>query len=136
MKSERKAACLHSAQTRVEDADDGFVRIEELRELRGAIDETMRRRTKQLKYNEKHNITPTQIVKAIKGTLPVGGESNLTAQTASIGRNVGQAYVEPNNGVLFAADPIVAKMSKAQLGQQRRGHHYLVKRMPVRHSYR
>ena len=83
--------------------------------MQKTIDETMRRRTKQLKYNEKNNITPTQIVKAIKGTLPVGGESNLTAQTASIGRNVGQAYVEPNNGVLFAADPIVAKMSKAQL---------------------
>ncbi len=83
--------------------------------MQKTIDETMRRRTKQLKYNEKHNITPTQIVKAIKGTLPVGGESNLTAQTASIGRNVGQAYVEPNNGVLFAADPIVAKMSKVQL---------------------
>ena len=83
--------------------------------MQKTIDETMRRRTKQLKYNEENNITPTQIVKAIKGTLPVGGESNLTAQTASIGRNVGQAYVEPNNGILFAADPIVAKMSKAQL---------------------
>lgn len=83
--------------------------------MQRTIDETMRRRTKQLKYNEKNNITPTQIIKAIKGTLPVGGESNLTAQTASINRNVGQAYVEPNNGVLFAADPIVAKMSKAQL---------------------
>ena len=83
--------------------------------MQKTIDETMRRRTKQLKYNEENNITPTQIVKAIKGTLPVGGESNLTAQTASIGRNVGQAYVEPNNGVLFAADPIVVKMSKAQL---------------------
>ena len=83
--------------------------------MQKTIDETMRRRTKQLKYNEKNNITPTQIIKAIKGTLPVSGESNLTAQTASIGRNVGQAYVEPSNGVLFAADPIVAKMSKAQL---------------------
>ena len=83
--------------------------------MQRTIDETLRRRTKQLKYNEKNNITPTQIIKAIKGTLPVGGESNLTAQTASIGRNVGQAYVEPSNGVLFAADPIVAKMSKAQL---------------------
>ena len=83
--------------------------------MQKTIDETMRRRTKQLKYNEENNITPTQIVKAIKGTLPVGGDSNLTAQTAAVGRNVGQAYVEPSNDVLFAADPIVTKMSKAQL---------------------
>ena len=83
--------------------------------MQRTIDETMRRRTKQLKYNEENNITPTQIVKAIKGTLPVGGDSNLTAQTVAVGRNVGRAYVEPSNDVLFAADPIVAKMSKAQL---------------------
>ena len=83
--------------------------------MQKTIDETMRRRTKQLKYNEKNHITPKQIVKAIKGTLPTGGEANLTAQTASVSRNVGQAYVEPNNGVLFAADPIITKMSKAQL---------------------
>lgn len=83
--------------------------------MQKTIDETMRRRTKQLKYNEKNHIIPKQIVKAIKGTLPTGGEANLTAQTASVSRNVGQAYVEPNNGVLFAADPIITKMSKAQL---------------------
>lgn len=83
--------------------------------MQKTIDETMRRRTKQLKYNEKNHITPKQIVKAIKGTLPTGGEANLTAHSASVSRNVGQAYVEPNNGVLFAADPIITKMSKAQL---------------------
>ena len=83
--------------------------------MQKTIDETMRRRTKQLKYNEKNHITPKQIVKAIKGTLPTGGEANLTAQTASVSRSVGQAYVEPNNGILFAADPIITKMSKAQL---------------------
>ncbi|WP_456104684.1 excinuclease ABC subunit UvrB [Prevotella sp.] len=83
--------------------------------MQRTIDETMRRRMKQLKYNEENNITPTQIVKAIKGTLPVGGDSNLTAQTVAVGRNVGRAYVEPSNDVLFAADPIVTKMSKAQL---------------------
>ena len=83
--------------------------------MQKTIDETLRRRTKQLKYNEENHITPQQIVKAIKGTLPVGGETNITSQTASISKNIGQAYVEPNDDILYAADPIVAKMSKAQL---------------------
>ena len=83
--------------------------------MQKTIDETLRRRTKQLKYNEENHITPQQIVKAIKGTLPVGGETNVTSQTASISKNIGQAYVEPNDDILYAADPIVAKMSKAQL---------------------
>ena len=83
--------------------------------MQKTIDETLRRRTKQLKFNEENHITPQQIVKAIKGTLPVGGETNVTSQTASISKNIGQAYVEPNDDILYAADPIVAKMSKAQL---------------------
>ena len=83
--------------------------------MQKTIDETLRRRTKQLKYNEENHITPQQIVKAIKGTLPVGGETNVTSQTASISKNIGQVYVEPNDDILYAADPIVAKMSKAQL---------------------
>ena len=45
----------------------------------------------------------------------MGGETNVTSQTASISKNIGQAYVEPNDDILYAADPIVAKMSKAQL---------------------
>ena len=83
--------------------------------MQKTIDETIRRRTTQLKYNEEHHITPKQIVRAIKGTLPAGSEGNTTSQTASIARKTGQAYIEPDNGMLFAADPVITKMSRAQL---------------------
>lgn len=83
--------------------------------MQKTIDETIRRRTKQLKYNEEYHITPKQIVRAIKGTLPAGSEGNTTSQTASIARKTGQAYVEPDNGMLFAADPVITKMNRAQL---------------------
>ena len=83
--------------------------------MQKTIDETIRRRTNQLKYNEEHHITPKQIVRAIKGTLPAGSEGNTTSQTASIARKTGQAYIEPDNGMLFAADPVITKMNRAQL---------------------
>ena len=79
--------------------------------MQRTIDETNRRRTIQLKYNSDHHITPKQIVKSIKDSLPQTESSETTrAKTYDIS----QAYVEPNEGA-FAADPIIREMSKPEL---------------------
>ena len=72
--------------------------------MRITIEETNRRREKQLKYNEQNGITPTQIVKAKTSIL---GGKLTTGQTVNV-------YVEPEK-VDYAADPVVQYMSKEQL---------------------
>jgi excinuclease ABC subunit B len=69
--------------------------------MRLTIDETDRRREKQLKYNEANGITPKQIVKAHKSILGAG-----------VGRKsaVKPYYVEPAEADI-AADPVVQLMS-------------------------
>ena len=94
--------------------------------MRQTIDETERRRTLQLKYNEEHGITPTAIIKARTAIIgqdtdmhhPTGGgrhsQSLQPAQSSmplSGGHTEGLRYTEEFDSTAgVAADPVVAYM--------------------------
>jgi len=82
--------------------------------MQRTIDETNRRRAKQLEYNEKYNITPTQIVKAlntIMGNLP-GGESGYSASNTT--KREPRPYVESETATI-AAEPVVKYMTRKDI---------------------
>ena len=81
--------------------------------MRKTIDETNRRRSIQLKYNEEHHITPKQITKAINATLRSSKEQ-LSPDQKELKRSYGP-YVAKGEEEAFAADPIEERMSKEQL---------------------
>lgn len=75
--------------------------------MQKTIDETNRRREKQLKYNEEHNITPTPLVKST---------DSIMTQTSVAGKKAekGRAYIEQTEQSV-AADPVVQYMGKDQI---------------------
>ena len=78
------------------------------RSMQETIDETNRRRTKQLQYNEQHGITPKQIQKALKSSLTRDDRPDIkelkSTQFATIGSQMDKA-----------ADPIEERMTRPQL---------------------
>lgn len=81
--------------------------------MQKTIDETNRRRSIQLKYNEDHHITPKQIVKAISYTL-TSSKDQLSPDQRELQRSYGPS-VANDKDVAFAADSIEKSMSEEQL---------------------
>ncbi len=73
--------------------------------MQRTIDETNRRREKQLKYNEEMGITPRQIIKSTKSVL-----AEMQGKTGK------KAYAEPDK-IDIAADPVVRYMDDLALGK-------------------
>lgn len=75
--------------------------------MRKTIDETNRRRAKQMAYNEEHGLTPQAIKKSI--------DTMMAAQATVRGKKYNEYENHLDSELGVAADPVVAYMSKEQL---------------------
>jgi len=75
--------------------------------MRRTIDETNRRRSIQMEYNEKHGITPTTVIKSREDILSQSSILDIRGKKS-------KAYIEPSEPSL-AADPVIGYMTRDQI---------------------
>ena len=83
--------------------------------MQKTIDETNRRREKQLAYNEENHITPQAIQKSKSSVLISNADTKQQAQPSKATKPTKAYSDEYREHVDIAADPIVKYMSKEQL---------------------
>ncbi len=75
--------------------------------MQRTIDETERRRVKQMAYNEEYGITPLSLAKSRDEIMNQRSILDIRGKT--------KAYIEPGESNLIAADPVIAYLGKDEI---------------------